>query len=77
MIKVFNYLCENGHTTEAFVDSDTRVIQCPVCSKDALKQVSAPMFRLDGTTGDFPGEAMRWEQKRAEKLKQERKHNEA
>ena len=33
------------------------------------------MVKLEGVTGDFPGAAMQWERKRAEKLAVERKQS--
>lgn len=75
MRRFFDFQCDDGHTHEAFVDSETRVIQCPECGKDARRLISTPAVRLEGCTGDFPGEAMKWERKRAEKLQQERKRS--
>jgi len=33
------------------------------------------MVKLEGVTGDFPGAAMQWERKRAEKVAAERKQS--
>jgi hypothetical protein len=73
MLRVFDFLCPNDHLSESFVNSITREINCPVCGQTALKQISTPRVSLEGTTGAFPGAAMQWERKRAEKLKAEQK----
>ena len=73
MLRVFDFQCPNDHITESFVNSDTREINCSVCGQTATRLVSTPRVRLEGTTGDFPGAAMQWERKRAEKIKAERK----
>jgi hypothetical protein len=73
MLRVFDFLCPNDHLSESFVNSVTREINCPVCGQTALKQISTPRVSLEGTTGAFPGAAMQWERKRAEKLKAEQK----
>lgn len=73
MLRVFDFQCPNDHITEAFVNSDTREINCKVCGQTASRLVSTPRVSLEGTTGDFPGAAMQWERKRAEKIKAERK----
>lgn len=43
------------------------------CGGKADKILSAPRISLEGVTGDFPGAAMSWDKKHAEKLKQEQK----
>lgn len=73
MLRVFDFQCPNDHITEAFVNSDTREINCSVCGQTATRLVSTPRVSLEGTTGDFPGAAMQWERKRAEKIKAEQK----
>lgn len=75
MLKVREYECLNGHRNEQFVqDAGPQMIDCPVCSKPAVRVMSAPRAQLEGITGDFPGATMAWERKRAEKQKvQERK----
>lgn len=73
--RIFEFLCENSHITEAFVDAEIRTTDCKECGKSAERIISRPMVQLEGVTGSFPGAAMRWEQKRAEKLKVEQKQN--
>ena len=71
MIRRYDFRCEQGHTTEQFVDSDTRVIPCDVCGTEAKRIISPVASKLDGTSGDFPGEAIKWA-KRHEKAAQKR-----
>lgn len=75
--RIFEFVCTEGHLSEKFVDSETRQIHCPVCDNAAERIISTPHVKLEGVTGDFPGAAMQWERKRAEKIKQERKANAA
>lgn len=76
MLRVFDFQCPNDHITESFVNSDTREINCMVCGQTASRLVSTPRVSLEGTTGAFPGAAMQWERKRAEKIKAEQKASE-
>lgn len=73
-MKVFDYLCPNGHRTELFASVPTETTEC-MCGEQALKQLSAPQFKLEGVSGSFPGAAMKWEKKRAEHIKVEQKRN--
>lgn len=73
--RMFEFCCEHGHITEVYIDSEIRTIACDVCDEPAERIISQPMVKLEGVTGDFPGEYLRWERKRAEKLKQEQKKN--
>jgi hypothetical protein len=77
MLRFFDFQCDEGHIHEAFVDSVVRSNPCPECGKPAARLISTPMVKLDGTSGAFPGEAMKWERKRAEKLAAEQKRSEA
>ena len=70
-----DFLCDEGHVTEALRDDSIRAISCPICGKDAVKAVSAPTIKLEGFTGAFPDAYDRWARVRAEKLKQEQKQN--
>jgi hypothetical protein len=73
--RFFDFLCENSHKTEAFVDSEEYTVLCKECGSEAKRIVSAPMMKLEGITGSFPSAYDAWERKRAEKLVQERKQN--
>jgi hypothetical protein len=73
MRRIFEFLCQEGHVSESFVDDSVRLAPCKDCGKDAERIVSRSNFKLEGVTGDFPGAYSRWERVRAEKLKEERK----
>lgn len=75
MIRVFDFLCPNGHMQEQFTSVGTETIDCNVCGKTAFRQVSAPQVRLEGVTGSFPGAAMKWDKKHREQLAKEQKRN--
>lgn len=59
MIKVFDFKCPNGHKIEKFVQSGTTSIRCG-CGEQAIKVMSATKCQLDGSSGDFPGQHMKW-----------------
>ena len=63
MIKVRDYRCSNGHTSEHFTQEDTASVQCPECGFIALKTICSPRFVLEGWSGSFPGAASKWEQR--------------
>ena len=71
--RIFEFVCTEGHLFDKFVDSECRATDCKECGKEATRIISTPMVKLEGVTGDFPGEAMKWERKRAEKIAAERK----
>ena len=75
MKKLFDFLCVNGHITEAYRDDSERTITCPECGKDAIRLVSAPQVKLEGFSGAFPGAYDKWNRLRTEHLAQERKRN--
>ena len=62
--RIYEFICENDHITEAYIDSELRTNECKVCGQPAIRIVSKPMVKLEGVTGDFPGAAMQWEAKR-------------
>jgi hypothetical protein len=73
MIRVYDYKCESGHVYERFQSDDDLVDICPQCGKLSMRQLCAPVARLEGITGAFPGAYHAWERKRAEKQAEERK----
>ncbi len=75
MRRFFDFKCDNDHVHEAYVDSEVRSNPCPECGQLATRLISTPMVKLEGTSGAFPGAAMQWERKHAEKLKQEQKRS--
>ena len=75
-MKILNdFLCDEGHVTEAFRDDSEQSIICPLCSKAAIKALATPQIKLEGFSGAFPDAYDRWTKVRAEKLKQEQKRN--
>lgn len=73
--RIFEFVCTDNHLFDKLVDSETRTTDCKECGKSATRIISTPMVKLEGVTGDFPGAAMQWERKRAEKLAVERKQS--
>lgn len=75
--RLFEYLCEEGHLTERLTTYEVASISCETCGKSAFKQLSAPTIKLEPYSGIFVSAADKWARKRAEKLKQEQKQNQA
>ena len=73
--RMFEFLCENAHRTEALVGTECYATPCKECGAEAKRVVSAPTMKLEGWTGSFPTAYDAWERKRAEKLAVERKQN--
>ena len=73
--RMFEFLCEDNHISEALVSSDVREISCRACGKKATRIVSAPATKLEPFTGSFPTAYSQWNRKRAEKLAIEQKSN--
>jgi predicted nucleic acid-binding Zn ribbon protein len=73
--RIFEFVCENAHRTEAFVDTECHATPCKECGAEAKRVMSAPTMRLEGCTGDFPSAADAWVRKRSEKMAQEQKAN--
>ena len=71
--RIFEFVCAEGHLFDKLVDSECRTTHCRVCDKPAERIISTPMVKLEGVTGDFPGAAMQWERKRAQRIAAERK----
>lgn len=69
---LFDFKCEAGHTSERFVSSDTKVVDCEECGLPAVKQLSSFgtwTEKRNGINSD------NWVKKREQKLQQERKAN--
>ncbi len=73
MRRMFEFVCEDGHISEALVDESVRELACRACGKHSTRIVSAVAMKLEGITGAFPTAYDAWERKRSEKLAQERK----
>lgn len=71
--RMFDFVCKNSHNTEAFVEVDTKEVQCGECGEVATRILSSPRLGLDPICGDFPSATARWAKMRAEKLALERK----
>jgi len=74
-LRVFDFLCKEGHLHEHFVSYEVTEVSCETCSKPALRQISAPTIYLEPFTGLHPSAADRWARNRAEKQKLEQKQN--
>lgn len=73
MRRIFEFLCQDNHLSEAYIDESERTIQCKECGKEAVRIVSKVNMKLEGITGDYPTAYDAWERKHTEKLKEERK----
>jgi len=73
--RFYDFLCKNDHTTEAFVDTECRTVNCKVCSESAKRIISGAAINLEGWSGSFPGAANKFDSRHREKLKAEQKAN--
>ena len=74
MKRMYEFVCGCGQRTERLVGYETTEVQCG-CGGLAYRVISAPSFKLEGWSGNFPSEHGRFERKHLEKLKAERKAN--
>lgn len=74
MKRMFEFVCESGHRTEALVVYETAEVECR-CGGLAHRVMSAPRFNLEGWSGDFPSSWMKFDQKHRDRLAAERKAN--
>ena len=72
MKKFYDYVCENGHKTERFVDYEATGLMCE-CGANATRSLSAPAFRLEGWSGSFPSAYAKFGKSHVDKLNSERK----
>lgn len=73
--RMYDFTCNNLHTTEAFVETDAKEIGCSKCGEMATRIISPSRIYLEPFSGDHPSSYDRWNRVRAEKLAQERKQN--
>ena len=75
--RIYEFVCvgEEAHLFEKLTDENNRSVICPHCGELSNRIISPVRCELDGCSGDFPGAAISWVKKRAEKLKIERKQN--
>jgi hypothetical protein len=75
MRRMYEFVCEDSHISEAFVEEAVRETPCRECGKPAKRIVSAVQMKLEPFTGSFPTAYDAWNRKRAEKLAIEQKQN--
>ncbi len=69
---LFDFKCEAGHTSERFVSSDTKEVDCNECGLLAVKQLSSFgtwTEKHNGISSD------NWVKKREQKMANDRKAN--
>jgi hypothetical protein len=71
--RIFDFECKESHITEAFVDVETKEIQCGECGEVATRIISPTTIYLDPTSGLYPSATSKWHKMRAEKLALEKK----
>jgi len=74
MKRMYEFACNCGQRTEAFVNYEVTEVQCG-CGGLAHRVISAPSFNLEGWSGHFPSSYARFERKHTDKLNAERKAN--
>jgi len=73
--RMFDFRCAvSGEMFERYADASLTHCRCE-CGAEAKRLISPSNVVLEGVTGDFPGAKIKWERKREEKLRQERKQN--
>jgi hypothetical protein len=74
MKRMYEFVCESGHRTEALEVYETAEVPCG-CGGTAHRVMSAPAISLEGWSGNFPSSWMKFDQKHRDKLAAERKAN--
>ena len=69
---LFDFKCENGHTSERFVSSDTKEVDCNECGLLAVKQLSSFGTWTEKHNGIMSDN---WVKKREQKMANDRKAN--
>ena len=49
MRRLYDFTCSNNHTTEHYIESDTRELLCPVCGHTATRIISPVLTVFKGT----------------------------
>lgn len=75
MLKMYDFVCVCGQRTEKLVGYETTQVPCGGCGEIALKAISAPKFKLEGWSGNFPSAANQFDRIHREKLRAEQKAN--
>lgn len=73
MLRIFDFMCTNGHVFEVFVTPETNQAHCSECGELAGKIISPVKCMLDPVSGSFPGATMKWARDREQKIKKERR----
>ena len=71
MRALFDFTCDSGHTTEKFIDSETKEVVCPVCQAIAKRIVTPVKIKRD--VNSAAGKE-RWAKQREKQIKYEKKH---
>jgi len=61
--RMFDFRCEDSHTTERYIDTSTLSVKCEECGEKAVRIISPVACKLDAISGDFPGESIKWARK--------------
>ena len=60
MLRIYDFRCDNNHTTEQYVSGNPEVALCTECGEEAKRIISGGNFSLDAVSGDYPGATMKW-----------------
>ena len=75
MKRMYEFVCKCGQRTERLTGYETSEVPCGGCGYVALKAISAPKFKLEGWSGNFPSAANQLDRIHREKLRAEQKAN--
>ena len=75
-IRVFDFLCHNGHRVERFVESGIEEVECD-CGAMGKRQIAAPRAALEPFSGAFPTAADKWVERRESHMRKEKQNLEA
>jgi hypothetical protein len=70
---LYDFRCEDNHTTESYVSGTVTEQPCKTCSKPAQRIISPVRAMLDPISGDFPDATRKWAKDRQKKIALERK----
>lgn len=59
---LFDFKCPSGHVFERNVASSVKEAECPSCSANSTRIISAPALRIP-FDNDYPGAAYKWARK--------------
>ena len=75
MLRMYDFVCVCGQRMERLTGYETVEVPCGDCGGVALKAISAPKFKLEGWSGNFPSAANQFDRIHREKLKAEQRAN--